>query len=144
MKTRKHKQWGGSKRKYSIGDKRKLASIGFTQNQIKFLNHVKQTYGIKNLNADGIVYLINENADGQLNPTSYTAFYENKYKDDAYTDNETDDDDDDDDNNISGGKSKSKTRKRRSRYSTKRETRRRRHKSIKRRNAAHKSRRRRA
>ncbi len=144
MKTRKHKQRGGSNEPYSNADKGKLLAAGFTPDQIKLLNNIKQEYGLENLNVDGIVFLINENANENLTPTSYTAFYKNKYNDDdddAHTDNETDDDDDD--NNISGGKSKSKTRKRRSRYSTKRETSRRRRKSIKRRNAAHKSRRRR-
>lgn len=144
MKTRKHKQRGGSKRKYSIGDKRKLANIGFTRDQIKFLDHIKQTYGLENLNVDGIVFLINENANENLTPTSYTDFYKNKYNDDdAYTDNEDDDDDDDVNINITGGRNKSKTRKRRSRYLTKRETKGRRRKSIKRRNTARKSRRRR-
>ena len=141
MKTRKHNQRGGSNEPYSNADKGKLLAAGFTPDQIKLLNNIKQDYGLENLNVDGIVFLINENANENLTPTSYTAFYKNKYDDDAHTDNETDDDDDD--NNISGGKSKSKTRKRRSRYSTKRETSRRRRKSIKRRNAAHKSRRRR-
>lgn len=109
MKTRKHKQWGGSKTKYSTRDKRNLAGVGFTRNQIQFLNNIKQTYGLENLNADGIVYLINENADEELDPTSYTAFYENKYKEDAFTDSE---DDTDTNNETYGGRNKSKTRKR--------------------------------
>jgi len=103
MKTRKHKQWGGSKTKYSTRDKRNLAGVGFTRNQIQFLNNIKQTYGLENLNADGIVYLINENADEELDPTSYTAFYENKYKEDAFTDSE---DDTDTNNETYGGRNK--------------------------------------
>jgi hypothetical protein len=135
MKTRKHKQWGGSNTKYSPTDKGNLASVGFTRNQIQFLDHVKQTYGLANLNADGIVYLIKENADEELNPTSYTAFYKNTYPDDTFTDNEEDTDDE-----FYGGRKKRKSRKQRSRFSTKRETKR---KSIKRRHVARKSRRRR-
>ena len=144
MKSRKHKQRGGSKIPYTRRETNILRGVGFTDDQIRYLNNIKKVYGLESLNIDGIVFLINENADENINPTSYTAFYENKYKDDAYTDNEDDGySDDEDDNNLSGGRNKSKTHKRTSRYLTKRETRRRRRKSIKRRNTTRKSRRRR-
>jgi hypothetical protein len=133
MKTRKYKQRGGSKTPYTRREKNQLIRVGFTDEQIRYLNNIKKEYGLESLNVAGIVYLINEN--NHMTPDLYTASYDkNRYPTLGDTDNEEDtDDDDNDEENQSGGKK----RQSRSRLSTKRETRRRR-KSIKRRRSARK------
>jgi hypothetical protein len=132
MKTRKYKQRGGSKTPYTRREKNQLIRVGFTDEQIRYLNNIKKEYGLESLNVAGIVYLIHEN--NHMTPDLYTASYDkNIYPTIGDTDNEEDTDDDDDEENQSGGKK----RQSRSRLSTKRETRRRR-KSIKRRRSARK------
>jgi hypothetical protein len=136
MKTRKYKQRGGSKTPYTRREKNQLIRVGFTDEQIRYLNNIKKEYGLDSLNVAGIVYLINEN--NHMTPDLYTASYDkNRYPTLGDTDNEEDtDDDDNDEENQSGGKKRIR-RKTKSRYSTKRETIRRR-KSIKRTQVARK------
>ena len=124
MKTRKYKQRGGSKNPYTLREKTRLRRVGFTDEQVRYLNNIKKEYGLDSLDADGIVYIIQENNNG-MTPAAYTASYD---KDEYPTYGDTDDDDDTDDEdetNQLGGK-KQFRRKRTSRYLTKRETRRRR------------------
>ena len=129
MKTRKYKQRGGSKNPYTPREKTRLRRVGFTDDQIRYLNNIKKAYGLESLNVDGIVYLIQENNNGMA-PAAYTASYDkNRYP--TYGDTDDDDTDDDDDETNQLGGNKKNRRKTTSRYSTKRETRRRR-KSIKR------------
>ena len=122
MKTRKYKQRGGSKIPYTRREKNTLRGVGFTDDHIRYLNNIKKVYGLDSLDADGIVYIIQENNDG-MTPAAYTASYdENRYP--IYGDTDDDEDTDDETNQLGGNK---KTRRKRaSRYSTKRETRRRR------------------
>jgi hypothetical protein len=103
MKTRKYKQRGGSKNPYTPREKTRLRRVGFTDDQIKYLNAIKQEYGLENLNAAGIVYIIQENNNG-ITPAAYTASYDkNIYP--TYGDTDEDDDtDDDDETNQLGGK----------------------------------------
>ena len=126
MKTRKYKQRGGSKTPYTRREKTRLKGVGFTDGQIRYLNAIKKEYGLDSLNADGIVYLIQENNNG-MTPELYTASYD---KDRYPTLGDTDDD------TQQGGKKRIR-RKTTSRYSTKRDTIRRR-KSIKRRKSMRK------
>ncbi len=134
MKTRKYKQRGGSKTPYTQREKTRLRSVGFTDEQIRYLNNIKKVYGLVSLNIDGILYVLNENNDG-MTPAAYTASYdENRYP--IYGDTDDEEDTDDEDTNQQGGKKRIQ-RKRTFRYSTKRETRRRR-KSIKRKQVARK------
>ena len=136
MKTRKYKQRGGSNIPYTRREKTRLKGVGFTDGQIRYLNAIKKEYGLDSLNADGIVYLIQENNNG-MTPELYTASYDkDRYPTLGDTDNEEDTDDDDNGETQLGGK-KQMRRKTTSRYSTKRETRRRR-KSIKRTQVARK------
>jgi hypothetical protein len=134
MKTRKYKQRGGSKNPYTPREKTRLRRVGFTDDQIKYLNNIKKEYGLDSLNAAGIVYIIQENNNG-ITPAAYTASYD-KDEYPTYGDTDDDDDTDDEDTNQQGG-NKRIYRKRASRYSTKRETRRRR-KSIRRTRVARK------
>ena len=135
MKTRKYKQRGGSKTPYTRREKTRLRRVGFTDDQIKYLNTIKKDYGLDSLNAAGIVYLIHENNNG-MTPELYTASYDkNEYP--TYGDTDNDDTDDEDNGETQQGGNKKNHRKRKSRYSTKRETRRRR-KSIKRRKSMRK------
>ena len=129
MKTRKYKQRGGSIDPYTRREKTRLKGVGFTDGQIRYLNAIKKEYGLDSLNADGIVYLIQENNNG-MTPELYTASYD-KDRYPTYGDTDDDDTDDDDDETNQLGGNKKNRRKTTSRYSTKRETRRRR-KSIKR------------
>jgi hypothetical protein len=125
-------QLGGSKTPYTTREKNTLRGIGFTDDQIRYLNNIKKDYGLESLNVAGILYILNENNNG-MSPTAYTASYDkNRYP----TYGDTDDEDTDGETNQLGGK-KQNHRKRTSRYSTKRETRRRR-KSIKRTRVARK------
>jgi hypothetical protein len=126
-------QLGGSKTPYTRREKNKLTRVGFTDDQIRYLNNIKKVYGLESLNMDGILYIIQENNNG-ITPTAYTTSYDkNRYP--TYGDTDNEEDTDDEANQLGGNK---KTlRKRRSRYSMKRETRRRR-KSIKRTKAARK------
>jgi hypothetical protein len=136
MKTRKYKQRGGSKTPYTRREKTRLRRVGFTDDQIRYLNAIKKEYGLDSLNATGIVYLIHENNNG-MTPELYTASYDkNIYPTLGDTDNEEDTDDDDNGETQLGGKKRIQ-RKTAHRYSTKRETRRRR-KSIKRTQVARK------
>ena len=130
MKTRKYKQRGGSKIPYTRREKNILRGVGFTDDQIRYLNSIKKVYGLESLNIDGILYVLNENNDG-MTPTAYTASY-NKNRYPTYGDTDNEEDTDDETNQLGGKKRQSK-----SRYSTKRETRRRR-KSIKRTQVARK------
>jgi hypothetical protein len=127
MRTRKYKQRGGSKTPYTPREKTRLRRVGFTDDQIRYLNAIKKDYGLDSLNATGILYILNENNNG-ITPELYTASYDkDRYPTLGDTDNE---EDTDDEPNQLGGNKKNR-RKTTSRYSTKRETRRRR-KSIKR------------
>ena len=130
MKTRKYKQRGGSKIPYTPREKTRLRRVGFTDDQIRYLNAIKKDYGLDSLNATGILYILNENNNG-ITPELYTASYDkDRYPTLGDTDDEEDTDDDDNGETQLGGNKKNR-RKITSRYSTKRETRRRR-KSIKR------------
>jgi hypothetical protein len=103
MKTRKYKQRGGSKTPYTRREKNQLIRIGFTEDQIIYLNNIKKEYGLESLNVAGIVYLIHEN--NHMTPDLYTASYDkNRYPTLGNTDNEEDTDDDNDEENQSGGK----------------------------------------
>ena len=119
MKTRKYKQRGGSKTPYTRREKNILRGVGFTDDQIRYLNSIKKVYGLESLNVDGILYVLNENNDG-MTPAAYTSSYDkNRYP--IYGDTDDEEDTDDETNQLGGKKRQSK-----SRYSTKRETRRRR------------------
>ena len=135
MKTRKYKQRGGSKTPYTSREKIRLRRVGFTDDQIRYLNAIKKDYGLDSLNANGIVYIIQENNNG-MTPELYTASYD-KDEYPTYGDTDNDDTDDEDNGETQQGGNKKNHRKRKSRYSTKRETRRRR-KSIKRRKSMRK------
>lgn len=122
-------QLGGSKTPYTRREKNQLIRIGFTEDQIRYLNNIKKEYGPESLNVAGIVYLIHEN--NHITPDLYAASYDkNRYPTLGATDNEEDTDDDIDnaEENHSGGKK----RTRRKRAST------RRRKSIKRKQVARK------
>ena len=135
MKTRKYKQRGGSKTPYTRIEKNNMRDVGFTDDQIRHLNAIKKEYGLENLNADGIVYIINENNNG-MTPELYTASYDmDRYP--TYGDTDNEEDTDDETNQLGGKKRILRKRQSRPRYSTKRETRRRR-KSIKRTQVARK------
>ena len=125
-------QVGGSKTPYTTREKNTLRGIGFTDDQIRYLNNIKKDYGLESLNVAGILYILNED-NNAITPDLYTASYDkDRYPIYGDTDNEEDTDDD----TQLGGRKKTR-RKRTSRYSTKRETRRRR-KSIKRTKVARK------
>ena len=131
MKTRKYKQRGGSKTPYTRIEKNNMRDVGFTDDQIRYLNAIKKEYGLDSLNVDGILYIIQENNNG-MTPTAYTTSYDkDRYPTYGDTDNE---EETDDETQLGGNK---KNRRKRPRYSTKRETRRR-HKSIKRTQVARK------
>jgi hypothetical protein len=134
MKTRKYKQRGGSKNPYTLREKTRLRRVGFTDDQIRYLNNIKKEYGPDSLDADGIVYIIQENNNG-MTPDLYTASY-NKDEYPTYGDTDDEEDTDDEDETQQGGKKRTR-RKMKSIYLTKRETRRRR-KSIKRTKTARK------
>jgi hypothetical protein len=125
-------QLGGSKTPYTTREKNTLRGIGFTDDQIRYLNNIKKDYGPESLNVAGILYILNEN-NNVITPDLYTASYDkNRYPIYGDTDNEEETDDD----TQLGGKKRIR-RKRPSRYSIKRETRRRRI-SIKRTHVARK------
>jgi hypothetical protein len=134
MKTRRYKQLGGSKIPYTRREKTRLRRVGFTDDQIRYLNNIKKEYGPDSLDADGIVYIIQENNNG-MTPDLYTASY-NKDEYPTYGDTDDEEDTDDEDETQQGGKKRTR-RKMKSIYLTKRETRRRR-KSIKRTKTARK------
>lgn len=126
-------QLGGSKTPYTTREKNTLRGIGFTDDQIRYLNNIKKDYGPESLNVAGILYILNEN-NNAITPDLYTASYD-KDRYPIYGDTDNEEDTDDEANQLGGNK---KTRrKRESRYSTKREIRRRR-KSIKRTKVARK------
>ena len=103
MKTRKYKQLGGSKTPYTRREKNQLIRVGFTDEQIRYLNNIKKEYGLESLNVAGIVYLIHEN--NQMTPDLYTGSYDkNIYQTIGDTDDEEDTDDDNGEENQSGGK----------------------------------------
>ena len=125
-------QVGGSKTPYTTREKNTLRGLGFTDDQIRYLNNIKKDYGLESLNVAGILYILNED-NNNITPDLYTASYnKNIYPIYGDTDNEEETDDD----TQLGGKKKTR-RKRISKYSIKRETRRRR-KSIKRTKVARK------
>ena len=98
MKTRKYKQRGGSIDPYTRREKNTLRGVGFTDDQIRYLNNIKKVYGLESLNTDGIVYIIGETT---TTPELYTASYDkNRYP--IYGD--TDDEEDTDDETQLGGK----------------------------------------
>ena len=104
MKTRKYKQRGGSNIPYTRREKTRLKGVGFTDGQIRYLNAIKKEYGLDSLNANGIVYLIQEN-NNDMTPELYTASYDkDRYPTLGDTDNEEDTDEDNDEENQSGGK----------------------------------------
>ena len=125
-------QLGGSKTPYTTREKNTLRGIGFTDDQIRYLNNIKKDYGPESLNVAGILYILNEN-NNAITPDLYTASY-NKDRYPIYGD--TDNEEETDDDTQLGGNKKTR-RKRISKYSIKRETRRR-HKSIKRTKVARK------
>ena len=100
MKTRKYKQRGGSNIPYTRREKTRLKGVGFTDGQIRYLNAIKKEYGLDSLNANGIVYLIQENNNG-MTPELYTASYD---KDRYPTLGDTDNEEDTDDETQLGGK----------------------------------------
>jgi len=103
MKTRKYKQRGGSKIPYTRREKNQLMRVGFTDEQVRYLNNIKKEYGPNSLNVAGIVYLIHEN--NHMTPDLYTASYDkNIYPTIGDTDDEEDTDDDNGEENQSGGK----------------------------------------
>ena len=103
MKTRKYKQRGGSKTPYTRREKNQLIRLGFTDEQVRYLNNIKKEYGPNSLNVAGIVYLIHEN--NHMTPDLYTASYDkNIYPTIGDTDDEEDTDDDNGEENQSGGK----------------------------------------
>jgi hypothetical protein len=121
-------QLGGSKTPYTTREKNTLRGIGFTDDQIRYLNNIKKDYGLESLNVAGILYILNEN-NNAITPDLYTASYDkDRYPIYGDTDNE---EETDDDTQLGGRKQTRRKRESRPRYSTKRETRRRR-KSIKR------------
>jgi len=121
-------QLGGSKTPYTTREKNTLRGIGFTDDQIRYLNNIKKDYGPESLNVAGILYILNEN-NNAITPDLYTASYDkDRYPIYGDTDNE---EETDDDTQLGGRKQTRRKRESRPRYSTKRETRRRR-KSIKR------------
>jgi hypothetical protein len=121
-------QLGGSKTPYTTREKNTLRGIGFTDDQIRYLNNIKKDYGLESLNVAGILYILNEN-NNAITPDLYTASYDkDRYPIYGDTDNE---EETDDDTQLGGRKQTRRKREFRARYSTKRETRRRR-KSIKR------------
>ena len=123
MKTRKYKQRGGSKIPYTPREKTRLRRVGFTDDQIRYLNAIKKDYGLDSLNATGILYILNENNNG-ITPELYTASYDkDRYPTLGDTDDEEDTDDDDNGETQLGGKK---------RIRRKTTTTRRRRKSIKR------------
>jgi hypothetical protein len=104
MKTRKYKQRGGSKNPYTLREKTRLRRVGFTDDQIRYLNNIKKEYGPDSLDADGIVYIIQENNNG-MTPDLYTASYnKDEYPTYGDTDDEEDTDDEDDGETQQGGK----------------------------------------
>ena len=128
MKTRKYKQRGGSRDPFYAQDKNRLRNAGFTDEQIKLLNRIKQKYDCPVLDhVDGIVGMIEQ---GPTDPTAFTMSVKTMYMPDdgQDTDIETDDEDDNQEN-LTGGKK----RIRRKRTST-----RRRRKSIRRTQVARK------
>jgi len=90
MKTRKYKQRGGSIDPYTAEEIIQLQGVGFTDDQIEYLNDIKINYGLESLNAVGIVYIIGENT---TTPTLFTASYEDNYPFFGDTDNEEETDD---------------------------------------------------
>ena len=127
-------QLGGSKTPYTTREKNTLRGIGFTDDQIRYLNNIKKDYGPESLNVAGILYILNEN-NNAITPDLYTASYDkDRYPIYGDTDNE---EETDDDTQLGGRKQTRRKRESRPRYSTKRETRRRR-KSIKRKQAMRK------
>ena len=90
MKTRKYKQRGGSIDPYTAEEIIQLQGVGFTDDQIEYLNDIKINYGLESLNAVGIVYIIGENT---TTPTLFTGSYENYYPFFGDTDNEEETDD---------------------------------------------------
>jgi hypothetical protein len=102
MKTRKYKQRGGSIDPYTRREKNTLRGVGFTDDQIRYLNNIKKVYGLESLNADGILYVLNENNDG-MTPAAYTASYDkNRYP--IYGDTDDEEDTDDETNQLGGKK----------------------------------------
>ena len=73
MKTRKYKQRGGSIDPYTRRERNILRGVGFTDDQIRYLNNIKKEYGLESLNADGILYIIGETT---TTPALYTASYD--------------------------------------------------------------------
>ena len=129
-------QLGGSKTPYTTREKNTLRGIGFTDDQIRYLNNIKKDYGPESLNVAGILYILNEN-NNAITPDLYTASYDkDRYPIYGDTDNE---EETDDDTQLGGRKQTRRKRESRPRYSTKRETRRRRRpRSIKRRKSMRK------
>jgi hypothetical protein len=125
MKTRKYKQRGGSQDPFDTQDKYRLRINGFTNEQIKLLNRIKQKYDCPVLDhVDAIVGMIDEHL---TDPTAFTMSVKTMYMPDDGQDTDIETDDETDETQL-GGKKRIR-RKTTSRYSTKRETRQR--KSIK-------------
>ena len=100
MKTRKYKQRGGSKTPYTRIEKNNMRDVGFTDDQIRYLNAIKKEYGLDSLNVDGILYIIQENNNG-MTPTADTTSYD---KDRYPTYGDTDNEEETDDETQLGGK----------------------------------------
>ena len=109
------KQRGGDYDPYDNSEKNQLRRTGFTNEQIQLLNRVKMKYGPDNINAGGLLYVIEE---GFTTPESIISYVKDIYLSDGDTDIE---EDTDYESEQDGGKKISR-RKRRPKYSTKRET----------------------
>ena len=108
MKTRKYKQRGGSRDPFYAQDKYTLRINGFTNDQIKLLNRIKQKYDCPVLDhVDGIVGMIDE---GLTDPTAFTMSVKTMYMTDDGQDTDIETDDDDDETQLGGSKTPYTTR----------------------------------
>jgi hypothetical protein len=116
MKINKsYKKQAGAGRPYSRSDKQKLRTLGFTNGNIRILNNIKQAQNIENLNADGLVYVIE---DGTTTIPEIMTSVERRYTpENNYTDSEHDTDFEE----YNGGRKKH-SHKHTLKYSKKRET----------------------
>ena len=102
MKTRKYKQRGGSQDPFDTQDKYRLRINGFTNEQIKLLNRIKQKYDCPVLDhVDAIVGMID---DHLTDPTAFTMSVKNMYMTDDGQDTDIETDDDEDETHLGGSK----------------------------------------
>ena len=108
MKTHKYKQQGGSQDPFDTQDKYRLRINGFTNEQIKLLNRIKQKYDCPVLDhVDAIVGMID---DGLTDPTAFTMSVKNMYMTDDDQDTDIETDDEDDETQLGGSKTPYTTR----------------------------------